>query len=317
MPYKKPIYVNGRKYESMRAYVREQGLTGHEERLLRRAIRDRQPFRGLRVACVYEDRKLLHKDNLDMRRRIELRERILDENSVCAKCGLAGRDFLEVDHIKPLADGGTDDDANLQPLCKPCHAAKTISENVKRASKPKPVTIRGKEYSSIHAASRALGVDRSVIKNSMRQGTLDKVGLSRLGSLAGVTLMRPVNIEGILYKSRNAAAFALGMCEKAIARRIASAHSAWCLMTFNETWRWRSIEHKIVLEAKDVCSFCGDRALRAAHREVNVNLRRNPFKLPVLPLCIKCERQLRHERRPVLKAANLELARKLIAKEAK
>lgn len=32
------------------------------------------------------------------------------------------------DHIKPLAEGGTDDDDNVQPLCKPCSDSKTEAE---------------------------------------------------------------------------------------------------------------------------------------------------------------------------------------------
>jgi len=36
----------------------------------------------------------------------------------------------EVDHIVPLARGGTHDLANLQPLCKSCHSKKTMRESV-------------------------------------------------------------------------------------------------------------------------------------------------------------------------------------------
>jgi 5-methylcytosine-specific restriction protein A len=31
----------------------------------------------------------------------------------------------EVDHIIDKADGGTDDDSNLEAICNPCHTAKT------------------------------------------------------------------------------------------------------------------------------------------------------------------------------------------------
>jgi len=34
-----------------------------------------------------------------------------------------------VDHVVPKAEGGTDDDANLQSICKPCHDAKTAEES--------------------------------------------------------------------------------------------------------------------------------------------------------------------------------------------
>lgn len=39
---------------------------------------------------------------------------------------------LEIDHILPLGDGGTDTEDNLQILCKPCHRTKTITENRRR-----------------------------------------------------------------------------------------------------------------------------------------------------------------------------------------
>jgi 5-methylcytosine-specific restriction protein A len=33
----------------------------------------------------------------------------------------------EVDHVLPRSEGGTDDQANLQPICHPCHVAKTVA----------------------------------------------------------------------------------------------------------------------------------------------------------------------------------------------
>lgn len=39
---------------------------------------------------------------------------------------------LQVDHIKAQADGGSDDDANLQTLCSRCHVAKTRQDNSRR-----------------------------------------------------------------------------------------------------------------------------------------------------------------------------------------
>ena len=36
---------------------------------------------------------------------------------------------LQVDHIKAQADGGSDDDDNLQTLCRRCHVAKTKRDN--------------------------------------------------------------------------------------------------------------------------------------------------------------------------------------------
>lgn len=58
-----------------------------------------------------------------------LRAQILERDcylcQVCAKAGKV-RAASAVDHIKPKADGGTDDPRNLQSICDPCHDAKTI-----------------------------------------------------------------------------------------------------------------------------------------------------------------------------------------------
>jgi 5-methylcytosine-specific restriction protein A len=40
----------------------------------------------------------------------------------------------EVDHIEPVFEGGSDDDHNLQALCRPCHTAKTNIEAGRRAA---------------------------------------------------------------------------------------------------------------------------------------------------------------------------------------
>ena len=46
----------------------------------------------------------------------------------CQCCGRVTMD-LELDHIKNVAQGGTDDEANLQSLCAPCHKEKTQKES--------------------------------------------------------------------------------------------------------------------------------------------------------------------------------------------
>ena len=49
----------------------------------------------------------------------------------CAHCDeeLHGQAF-EIDHKQPLCDGGSNDIANLQPLCLPCHASKCSEERL-------------------------------------------------------------------------------------------------------------------------------------------------------------------------------------------
>lgn len=62
------------------------------------------------------------------RRWRRLRKYYLSKHPVCVRCG---RPATEVDHIIPLADGGTHHEDNLQPLCKPCHSRKT-NEDIRR-----------------------------------------------------------------------------------------------------------------------------------------------------------------------------------------
>lgn len=54
-------------------------------------------------------------------------------HAVCVCCyrSYAAR-FIQIDHKIPLADGGTDTDENVQPLCTGCHKRKTIEENRER-----------------------------------------------------------------------------------------------------------------------------------------------------------------------------------------
>lgn len=66
-----------------------------------------------------------------------LREIILRrDNGICQQCLREGRLTMIghkpytafVDHVTPKAEGGTDDESNLQALCKACHTAKTDRE---------------------------------------------------------------------------------------------------------------------------------------------------------------------------------------------
>lgn len=65
----------------------------------------------------------------------KLRKQILTrDRHLCQPCLAKGRiaPANQVDHIKPKAKGGTDDEANLQSICTPCHDAKTITDEGKR-----------------------------------------------------------------------------------------------------------------------------------------------------------------------------------------
>ena len=57
------------------------------------------------------------------------------DGAACRKCGkMVGK--LEIDHIVPLAAGGSNSELNLQLLCAiPCHRDKTLKEEKDRDSK--------------------------------------------------------------------------------------------------------------------------------------------------------------------------------------
>ncbi|MET8702723.1 HNH endonuclease [Kitasatospora sp. NPDC004723] len=45
----------------------------------------------------------------------------------CQRCG--ARERLEVDHLVPVARGGSWEPSNLWTLCRPCHKTKTYRED--------------------------------------------------------------------------------------------------------------------------------------------------------------------------------------------
>ena len=63
------------------------------------------------------------------RQRLLILER---DGGLCQPCARAGRvqGGRTVDHILNKAQGGTDDPANLQTICDPCHASKTHRESL-------------------------------------------------------------------------------------------------------------------------------------------------------------------------------------------
>ncbi len=64
------------------------------------------------------------------------RAQVLAEEPYCRRCLEQGKHVRadEVDHIVPLAAGGSDERANKQALCRPCHEVKSKAE---RAAAPR------------------------------------------------------------------------------------------------------------------------------------------------------------------------------------
>lgn len=115
-----------------------------------------------------------------------LRQRRLAIHPLCVECQKIGiiRPTDEIDHIKPLAMGGTDTDDNVQGLCFQHHAEKTAAEDVAHggaANHPEwlepsaiPLTIvcgppaSGKTtYVSEHAAIGDLTIDLDALMVSI------------------------------------------------------------------------------------------------------------------------------------------------------
>jgi 5-methylcytosine-specific restriction enzyme A len=71
-----------------------------------------------------------------------VRADVLNSEPLCRACASEGRTTAAttVDHITPKAQGGGDDYANLQPLCAPCHAAKSAREG---GATPRPRGAQG------------------------------------------------------------------------------------------------------------------------------------------------------------------------------
>jgi 5-methylcytosine-specific restriction protein A len=64
------------------------------------------------------------------RQRILLRDAYVCQADGCGRV-VSGR-AAHVDHLVPLEEGGTDDDANLRTMCEVCHGKKTRGEMRRR-----------------------------------------------------------------------------------------------------------------------------------------------------------------------------------------
>jgi 5-methylcytosine-specific restriction protein A len=62
-----------------------------------------------------------------------LRDELFSREPLCRPCSSNGHTTLATirDHIVPLAEGGTDDPANIQPICETCHEIKSKAERLR------------------------------------------------------------------------------------------------------------------------------------------------------------------------------------------
>lgn len=59
-----------------------------------------------------------------------MRAALFQRQPLCVECERHGVVTIATqrDHIKPLAEGGADDESNEQALCDDCHEAKSLAE---------------------------------------------------------------------------------------------------------------------------------------------------------------------------------------------
>ena len=99
-----------------------------------------QPSIAVLGASMVE-RKPWHSDNehrrLSGRALQQARLELFSREPLCRKCKANGRTSVATqrDHIIPLAEGGTEEDSNIQALCEPCHGEKTAEEAKRGAAR--------------------------------------------------------------------------------------------------------------------------------------------------------------------------------------
>ena len=90
-----------------------------------------------RAGCAEHVRKVWQQSAPYVRvrgRRLQaMRAALFTSEPLCRACKQQGRVTAATirDHIKPLAEGGTDDDDNIQPLCDDCNDRKTAGESAR------------------------------------------------------------------------------------------------------------------------------------------------------------------------------------------
>lgn len=95
-----------------------------------KGICDRCGIIKLQTNKVYDNsRGTAHERGYDSRWK-KIRDKKLRADPLCVMCRAMNKTTLasEVDHIIPLANGGTNKESNLQGLCHSCHVIKTFQD---------------------------------------------------------------------------------------------------------------------------------------------------------------------------------------------
>jgi RNA-directed DNA polymerase len=108
-----------------------------------------------------------------------------NQKGKCARCGLyfKDEDVEEVDHIVPRAEGGKDDDKNIQLLHRHCHHKKTAEDTKRQAcqmqekERKKKLDKLKRKFKDIKDTYRNDGILMTVSLRKNRQGSADMISV--------------------------------------------------------------------------------------------------------------------------------------------
>ena len=102
----------------------------------KRDVKDRYGFCRYHQTNKSRNKQYVQRLSRDARLRAKFLDKIMKKQhgrcaNVLGRCPWTGEvpeDMVELDHIQPVCEGGSDSEFNLQVLCACCHAAKSRAE---------------------------------------------------------------------------------------------------------------------------------------------------------------------------------------------
>lgn len=107
------------------------------------------------------------------------KKRLFQEaGSKCPNCQEANVATLEIHHIRPLAQGGGDDEGNLIVLCSNCHSKATAGEILENDILRLKISLMKKKISSDNRGGENIinfpgGINRGIIANRLKMNKLE------------------------------------------------------------------------------------------------------------------------------------------------
>ena len=122
----KQIKNTEQKAEQKRIKDAEKAKQKEEQKRIKDAEKAKQKAEQKRIKDAEKDSKpKIHKRNV----KESMKKQVASEqNWRCKKCGMSLPGNYEIDHVKPMKNGGVNDRINLQALCRNCHGEKTQRE---------------------------------------------------------------------------------------------------------------------------------------------------------------------------------------------